>query len=140
MGQWHRNKIYVPRRSRAPEECSEKSIPVPTRTPKSIFRHRVEHSGCVCRVIKANSGGQDDYIFTAPATKKYTFQTVGQLDTVMVISEKAATENYYLSGDDDSGLDKNSKITLPLVKGRDYLVNLRVMFTAGEECGSIIVS
>ncbi|HEY5511708.1 MAG TPA: M12 family metallopeptidase [Prolixibacteraceae bacterium] len=91
-------------------------------------------------VIKASSGGQDDYIFTAPFTKKYTFQTVGQLDTVMVISEKAKTENYYLSGDDDSGLDKNSKITLPLVKGRDYLINLRVMFTAGEECGSVIVS
>ncbi len=91
-------------------------------------------------VIKANSGGQDDYIFTAPTTKKYTFQTVGQLDTVMVVSEKATTENYYLSGDDDSGLDKNARITLPLVKGRDYLINLRVMFTPYAQSGSIIVS
>jgi len=59
---------------------------------------------------------------------------------VMVVSEIAETENYYMSGDDDSGFDKNSKITLPLVKGRNYLVHLRVLFTPGKQSGSIIVT
>ena len=90
--------------------------------------------------IKAASGGQDDFIFTAPFTRKYTFQTVGQLDTVMVVSEKDKTEIHYMGGDDDSGLEKNSKITLPLVKGRDYLINVRVMFAPEKQSGSIIVS
>ena len=91
-------------------------------------------------LIKAGSGGQDDFTFTAPATKKYTFQTVGELDTVMVVSEKAKTENHYLAGDDDSGYDKNSKITLPLVKGRTYLINVRVMYAPANQSGSIIVT
>ena len=90
--------------------------------------------------IKANSGEQDDFIFTAPSTKKYTFQTVGELDTVMVISEKAKSENHYLAGDDDSGYEKNSKITLPLVKGRSYLINVRVMYEPATQSGSIIVT
>jgi hypothetical protein len=108
----------------------------PVVTPKAIVKLQLHKSV----VIKAGSGGQDDFIFTAPATKKYTFQTVGDLDTVMVVSEKAKTENHYLAGDDDSGLEKNSKITLPLVKGRDYLINVRVMYSTGKQSGSIIVT
>ncbi|CAN5423486.1 hypothetical protein BH10BAC2_BH10BAC2_18760 [soil metagenome] len=88
--------------------------------------------------IKAASGEQADFLFKAPLTKKYTFQTFGDMDTVMVISEKGKNETHYLSGDDDSGFDKNTKIQLPLVKGREYLINVRVMY-AGEEGNSGIV-
>lgn len=108
--------------------------------PVVAAKNRVKLQLNKSAVIKSGSGGQDDYIFTAPSTKKYTFQTVGQLDTVMVVSEIAETENYYMSGDDDSGFDKNSKITLPLVKGRNYLIHLRVLFTPGKQSGSIIVT
>ena len=101
---------------------------------KKIVKLKVNESA----VILSTSGGQDDFIFTAPSTKKYSFQTVGEMDTVMVISEKAKAENYYLSGDDDSGLDQNSKITLPLVKGRTYFVNIRIMYKPGED-GAVIV-
>lgn len=90
--------------------------------------------------IKAKPGKQDDFIFKATSTKKYTFQTIGQLDTVMVISEIGKTENHYLAGDDDSGTDNNSKITLPLVKGRQYLINIRVLYAADAQSGSITVS
>jgi hypothetical protein len=90
-------------------------------------------------VIKAASGGQADFVFKAPATKKYTFQTFGDMDTVMVISEKAKKENYYLSGDDDSGFEKNTKIELPLVKGREYIVNVRVMYTDENNDGGLVV-
>jgi hypothetical protein len=90
--------------------------------------------------LTAKSGKQSDFIFKAPTTKKYSFQTFGEADTLMVISEKGATENHYLSGDDDSGFSKNTKITLPLVKGREYLINVRVMYNAGEHAGGIVVS
>lgn len=90
--------------------------------------------------INAVSGGQTDFIFTAPSTKKYTIQTVGQMDTVMVVSEIDKKQKHYLGGDDDSGLEKNAKITLPLVKGRDYLINIRVMFAPDAKSGSVIVS
>jgi hypothetical protein len=89
--------------------------------------------------IKAISGGQDDFIFTAPVTKSYTFQTQGKLDTIMVISEKGQKENYYMAGDDDSGLEKNSKIKLPLVKGRKYLINIKVTYAPDGHKGSLLV-
>lgn len=91
-------------------------------------------------VIKAKSGKQDDFVFVPDATRKYTFQTVGELDTVMVISEKGETENYYLEGNDDSGTDANAKITLPLVKGRKYLVNIKVVYAPNPKSGSLIIT
>jgi hypothetical protein len=88
--------------------------------------------------IAALSGGQSDFVFKAPFTKKYTFQTVGELDTVMVVSEKVG--KHYMGGDDDSGFEKNSKIRLPLVKNREYLVNIRVMYAPSANSGFIIVA
>lgn len=90
--------------------------------------------------VPAASGGQNDFLFKASATGKYTFQTVGKMDTVMVISELVNKKKEYLSGDDDSGTDKNSKIVLPLVKGREYLINIRVLYSGDAAGGSIIVT
>jgi hypothetical protein len=90
--------------------------------------------------INASSGGQSDFIFKAPSTRKYTFQTVGELDTVMVVSEKDGKKTHYMGGDDDSGFEKNAKLRLPLVKGRDYLINIRVMYAPSANSGFIIVS
>jgi len=91
-------------------------------------------------VIKAASGEQADFVFKAPFTKKYTFQTYGQMDTVMVVSEKAKKDNPYLSGDDDSGFEKNTKIQLPLVKGREYIIKVRVLYSPEKGSGGIVVS
>ena len=107
----------------------------PPQTAKSIFK--LEHNKSA--PFKGKPGSQIDFLFRAPFTRKYTFQTKGQLDTVMVISEKAKTEIHYLAGDDDSGVDRNAKIILPLVKGRDYLVNIRVMYAPKEKSGTVIV-
>jgi hypothetical protein len=91
-------------------------------------------------LITAKAGQQGDFIFKAPTTKKYTFQTIGTLDTVMVLWEKDAKNNHYLAGDDDSGTDKNAKIEMPLVKGREYIINIKVLYAANEQTGSVMVS
>lgn len=90
--------------------------------------------------VKVPPGGQVDFIFKAPSTRKYTFQTVGQFDTVMVISELVKSKKEYLSGDDNSGTDNNAKIRLPLIKGRQYIVNVRVLYAAEAVGGSLIVN
>jgi hypothetical protein len=131
----YKDGIYPPGILSANDITGVKSF-YPLVTPASVKKLQLHKSVPVI----ATSGGQDDFIFKAPSTKKYTFQTVGELDTVMVIYEKAKTENHYLAGDDDSGLEKNAKIRLPLVKGRDYLVNIRVMYAPDLQSGSIIVS
>jgi len=58
----------------------------------------------------------------------------------MVIFEKGPKQEYYLSGDDDSGVEKNSKIRLPCVKGRRYRINVRVLYSPGPDAGGIIVA
>jgi hypothetical protein len=108
----------------------------PALTKQTLVKLMPHHSA----PIKAASGAQEDFIFIAPATKKYTIQTIGTFDCVMVFYEKNKTENFYLSGDDDSGLDKNARIELPLIKGREYLVQVRVMFAPDNDGASIIVS
>ena len=85
------------------------------------------------------AGGQADFVFKAPTTKKYTFQTFGHMDTVMVLFEKGKKENYYLAGDDDSGFEKNTSIEMSLVRGRDYLVRVRVMYTEEDSASGIVV-
>lgn len=90
--------------------------------------------------VSAVSGKQHFFVFTAPFTRKYTFKTVGTMDTVMIVSEKGKFENHYMAGDDDSGLRKNATISLPLVKGRKYLVNLYVMYAPDKEVLGITVS
>lgn len=89
--------------------------------------------------ITAVSGGQDEFTFVAPSTRKYTFQTTGELDTVMVVSEKVGTKLYYLAGDDDGGTEKNAKVELPLVKGRTYVAKVRVLYAAQAHAGSMMV-
>lgn len=90
--------------------------------------------------INAQSGFQEDYEFEPEVTKKYTFETNGSLDTVMVIWEIDGTEKHYLSGDDDTGTDTNSKIILPLIKGRKYLVNVKVVYAANNQTGTLTIS
>lgn len=90
--------------------------------------------------IKAVSGAQADFLFTAPHTRSYTFQTRGKLDTVMVVAETDGESRYYMGGDDDSGFEKNSKIKLPLVKGRNYLISVKVTYAPSGNKGTLLVS
>jgi len=90
--------------------------------------------------ITAGPGDQNDFVFKATNSKKFVFQTAGHLDTVMTISEKTKDDVFYLAGDDDSGTDRNAKITLPLIQGREYLINVRVLYAAEVQSGSLIVS
>jgi hypothetical protein len=89
--------------------------------------------------ISAAAGEQREYEFVAPSTKKYTFQTAGDLDTVMIVSEKVGKKLHYLAGDDDSGTEGNAKVRLPLVKGRKYIAKVRVIYAPQANAGSVLV-
>jgi len=135
----------------APEKYQSGVFPPGTLSPRDIDNIRKAYPPVIVAkvvrlspnksaVIKAASGDQNDFYFTAPLTRKYNFQTYGELDTVMVIFEKGPKQEYYLSGDDDSGVEKNSKIRLPCVKGRRYRINVRVLYSPGPDAGGIIVA
>jgi hypothetical protein len=73
-------------------------------------------------------GQQIDYAVQPTSSRRYTFETRGASDTLLVIFEDINGEPRFLAGDDDSGLDRNAKITYKLFKDRHYIVRLRLYY------------
>lgn len=90
--------------------------------------------------ITAADGLQEDFYFIPKVSKKYKIQTIGKLDTVMVLSEMIGGRPVYLSGDDDSGKDLNSFIEMRLIKNRKYLINIRILYRPANGSGGIVVT
>ncbi len=89
--------------------------------------------------VDIKAGEQKNYVFKPNRSKKYTIETFGEMDMVMVLFEKTPTEEIYLSGDDDSGTDYNAKIEMRLIKGREYIIRVRLFYSGDEGVGSIMV-
>ena len=89
--------------------------------------------------LTLEAGEQFNGIFTPEESRKYTIQTFGPTDTVLTVFEDGQTERF-LAGDDDSGEDFNSKITLRLAKGTDYLIRLRLFFSWDNGPSAIMIT
>lgn len=85
------------------------------------------------------AGAQKNFTFTPKRSRKYIIETFGKADTLMVLYEKSGNEEIYLSGDDDSGLDTNSKIELRLIKGRKYIIRVRLYYADAEGSVSVMI-
>lgn len=89
--------------------------------------------------LTINAGQQVNLIFKPNRSRKYKIETFGAMDTLLVLFEKNGTEEIYLSGDDDSGLDTNSMIQYRLIKGREYIIRLRLYYSSDEGATSVMV-
>ncbi len=79
--------------------------------------------------------GQQRNFFVRPnATRDYNFSTFGTSDTVMVLFEDVNGDLRYTKGDDDSGEDRNATFRVRLIKGREYILRIRLYYAdrAGE--------
>ncbi|MER8225563.1 M12 family metallopeptidase [Streptomyces sp. NPDC094143] len=79
-------------------------------------------------------GGQGDFVVDPPETRTYTLGTFGDSDAVVVVFEERDGEPRYLAGRDDGGTRQNATVGVRLVKGRRYLVRIRLYsaWGAGE--------
>jgi hypothetical protein len=77
---------------------------------------------------------QVDYSIFPTETRQYTLQTFGGADTVLVLFEDQNGDLRYVTGDDDSGTDRNASITTRLNAGTRYVARLRMYyaFESGE--------
>ena len=84
--------------------------------------------------LKVQPGQQRDVRLLPTASRYYEMRTFGVSDTVMVLFEDVNGELRYRSGDDDSGEDRNAYIRIRLIKGRKYVLRLRLFYAdrAGE--------
>ncbi len=74
------------------------------------------------------AGQQIDFAIKPTASRKYTIETKGASDTLLLLFENINGKPRYLSGDDDSGEDRNASIKYKLFAGRSYIVRLRLYY------------
>ncbi len=77
-------------------------------------------------------GEQVDFAINPLTSRKYTLQTFGRMDTVMVLFEMRNGTPEYIGADDDSGLDYNAKIVTRLHRGRQYVVRTRLYYAMDQ--------
>ncbi|HZM94232.1 MAG TPA: hypothetical protein VFB92_12455 [Vicinamibacterales bacterium] len=53
-------------------------------------------------------------------------QTFGDADTVMALFEQKPSGAVQLAADNDSGIDRNARITFALTKGKQYTLRVRM--------------
>ena len=77
---------------------------------------------------------QKNFTITPEYTDDYTIQTFGRSDTVMVLFEDVDGELEFLAGDDDSGTSTNARLDVRLVRGRKYVLRIRMYlnYASGE--------
>ncbi|MFJ8598982.1 M12 family metallopeptidase [Streptomyces shenzhenensis] len=71
-------------------------------------------------------GGQADFAVEPPESRDYSVGTFGDADSVVVVFEERDGEPRYLAGRDDGGTPHNAVLRVRLVKGRRYVVRVRL--------------
>jgi len=74
------------------------------------------------------AGQQVDFAIKPTETRKYTIETKGATDTLLVLFEEINGVPRMLAGDDDSGEDRNAAIVYRLFSGRNYIARLRLYY------------
>jgi hypothetical protein len=85
-------------------------------------------------VVNLAAGQQADFAIKPSESRKYTFETKGATDALLVLFEEVDGVPRYVSGDDDSGEPRSASITCKLFAGRSYILRLRMVYPgpAGE--------
>lgn len=84
--------------------------------------------------LSINPGEQKNFSINPTASRDYNFSTFGASDTVMVLFEDNGSELHYVKGDDDSGTALNANFKVRLIKGRKYVLKIRLYynFSSGD--------
>lgn len=77
-------------------------------------------------LVELAPGEQRDFRVAPQESRFYDFRTFGASDSVMVLFENDNGELRYRVGDDDSGEDLNASFRIKLIKGRQYVLRIRM--------------
>lgn len=79
--------------------------------------------------LNISPGEQRNLVVLPEETRYYELQTFGTSDSVMVLFEDDNGQLRYRTGDDDSGADTNAYFRIKLIKGRKYVLRLRLYYS-----------
>ena len=82
--------------------------------------------------LRLGPGEQADFTLEPPETRAYTVGTFGACDTVAVVFEERDGEPRFLAGRDDGGTPHNATLGVRLVRGRRYVVRVRLYSSWGS--------
>jgi len=86
------------------------------------------------------AGQQIDLVIEPPSSRKYTIETKGASDTLLVLFEDINGEPRFIAGDDDSGEERNARVVYKLFQGRRYFVRLRLYYPGQSGRTSVVYS
>ena len=89
--------------------------------------------------LDAVAGQQRDYVFAPKATREYTIQTVGESDSKVVVFEEREGTPRHFAAEDDSGLDSNATLKVKLVKGRRYIIRVRIHYITSPDGVGLLI-
>lgn len=87
--------------------------------------------------LEISAGEQLDFVIEPNVTRYYDIRTFGVSDTVMVLFEDDNGNLRYLTADDDSGEDYNARIRIRMLKGRHYVLRIRLYYS--DRTGETVV-
>lgn len=80
-------------------------------------------------LLNLSAGEQRNFVVMPQETAYREFSTFGASDSVMVLFEEDNGQLRYRTGDDDSGEDTNAYFRFKLVKGRKYVLRIRLYYS-----------
>jgi hypothetical protein len=75
---------------------------------------------------------QVNFVIRPTTSRQYAIQTFGSSDTLMVLFEKVDGALEHFAADDDSGWERNARLNVRLVRGREYVLRVRLYFSHSE--------
>jgi len=78
--------------------------------------------------LKLAPAEQVNFVINPTITREYEIQTFGNSDTIMVLFEDNDGTFEHVAADDDSGWDRNASLKVRLVRGRNYVLRVRLYF------------
>jgi hypothetical protein len=89
--------------------------------------------------LDAVAGQQRDFVFDPSATRDYVVQTMGSSDCKVVVFEERDGKPRHLAARDDSGEEANAILKVKLVKGRRYIIRVRVHYVMSPDGVALLV-
>lgn len=77
-------------------------------------------------VLDLAAGQQADFVIEPTSSRKYSIETKGASDSMLILFEVVDGTPRYLTGDDDSGEERNASVAYKLFEGRNYIARVRL--------------
>lgn len=89
--------------------------------------------------LEVAPGQQANFRIEPNETREYTIRTFGASDSAMVLFELDDGEPRFRNGDDDSGETRNAEIKKKLLRGRAYILRIRLYYDGGSRDTAVMM-